>query len=112
VDPRLAAFVPAALRRNAVIGPTWATVTESLPTPLAFFLLIWGSPSGSAGGFGGRRRLLPLPLIREEPAVLLVGIASGWWVAAQHPRRVAMALGGWGLGWVLLVTNPVDADLQ
>ena len=112
VDPRLAAFVACSFyAANAVIGPTWGNFTDLCQLPLAFFLLMLGLQ---------RQRwwlvavaAVVLPLIREDTGVLLVGIALWMVVRRQHPLGLAMALGGLGIGWVLLVTNllmPIFSD--
>ena len=112
VDPRLAAFVACSFyAANAVIGPTWGNFTDLCQLPLAFFLLMLGLQ---------RQRwwlvavaAVALPLIREDTGVLLVGIALWMVVRRQHPLGLAMALGGLGIGWVLLVTNllmPIFSD--
>jgi len=97
------------LRRQAVIGPPGATSPISANSPGLF--PVDAGATAAALVVGGRRRCCPA-LIREDTGVLLVGIALWMVVRRQHPLGLAMALGGLGIGWVLLVDQPVDADLQ
>jgi len=89
------------------IGPhLGATFTISANLPLAFFLLMLGATCGSAGGWLAVAAVA-LPLIREDHRRFC------WWerpldgVRDSIPSGLAMALGGLGIGWVLLVDQPV-----
>jgi uncharacterized membrane protein len=103
-DPRLAAFLACSFfAANAVLGPTWGNFTDLCQLPVVFFLLMLGLQQ--------RRHwlvvtmALVMPLIREDTGVLLVGIAL--WLGVRHPHRwrLAAAMGLYGAGWVVLVTN-------
>jgi uncharacterized membrane protein len=103
-DTRLAAFLACSFfAANAVLGPTWGNFTDLIQLPVVFFLLMLGLQQ--------RRHwlvvtmALVMPLIREDTGVLLVGVAL--WLGIRHPHRwrLAAAMGLYGAGWVVLVTN-------
>ena len=104
LDRRLASWIACSFYgANAVIGPTLGNFTDLCQLPLVFFLLMLAIEQR-------RPRLLLItallmPLIREDTGVLLVGVAA-WLLVRQRQRwPLALALAGWGAGWVLLVTN-------
>ena len=88
---------------NALIGPTLGNFTDLCQLPLAVFALMLGLIE--------RRSWLTLiaaallPLIREDTGVVLVAI--GLWLLLRQRRQwlLAVALMGWGAGWVVLTTN-------
>ena len=104
LSPDLAAMLTVAFYgANAVIGPALGNFTDLSQLPLCVFVLLLGLLE---------RRLwltvpaaLLLPLIREDTGVVLVGI--GLWLLVRQRTRwpLALALIGWGGGWVVLVTN-------
>jgi uncharacterized membrane protein len=104
LEPDLAAMLTLAFYgANAVIGPALGNFTDLSQLPLCVFVLLLGLLE---------RRLwltLPaamlMPLIREDTGVVLVGV--GIWLLVRERSRwpLAVALIGWGGGWVALVTN-------
>lgn len=103
-DPRLAAFLACSFyAANAVIGPTWGNFTDLCQLPLAVFLLMLALHQ--RWGWLTALMAVLIPLIREDTGVVLVGVAV--WLLIRHPSRwpVAILMGLYGGGWVVLVTT-------
>ena len=88
---------------NALIGPTLGNFTDLCQLPLAVFSLVLGLVARCH--WLTLSAALLLPLIREDTGVLLVAV--GLWLLVRERNRwpLALALIGWGGGWVVLTTN-------
>ena len=88
---------------NALIGPTLGNFTDLCQLPVAVFCLVLGLVARCR--WLTLSAALLLPLIREDTGVLLVAV--GLWLLVRERSRwpLALALIGWGGGWVVLSTN-------
>ncbi len=104
LEPALAAMLTLAFYgANAVLGPTWGNFTDLCQLPICVFALLLAIETRR--GWLIALAALPIPLIREDTGVLLVGI--GLWLAIRQRQRwpLAAALALYGGAWVVTVTN-------
>ncbi len=104
LEPGLAAMLTIAFYgANAVLGPTWGNFTDLCQLPICVFALLLALEHRRPWLIA--LAALPIPLIREDTGVLLVGI--GLWLAIRQRDRwlLGLALAFYGGAWVVIVTN-------